>query len=86
MPTLPLTPATAVQDGSGLLPAYRGTLHALRSILREEGWRALYSGAERGCCAGVRCGGAVRRFVWCSAAAALLQCCFAVSSAHSCIL
>lgn len=34
----------AVQDGAGLLPAYRGTLDALRQIVRQEGWRALYSG------------------------------------------
>ena len=35
----------AVQDGvQGLLPAYRGTVHALKSIVAEEGWRALYGG------------------------------------------
>ncbi|PRW05777.1 folate transporter chloroplastic isoform X1 [Chlorella sorokiniana] len=33
-----------VQDGAGLLPAYRGTVDALRQIVRQEGWRALYSG------------------------------------------
>ncbi|KAL4423143.1 hypothetical protein ABPG77_007796 [Micractinium sp. CCAP 211/92] len=33
-----------VQDGAGLLPAYRGTLDALRQIVAGEGWRALYSG------------------------------------------
>lgn len=38
-----LTPA--VQDGAGLLPAYRGTVDALRQIVRQEGWQALYSGA-----------------------------------------
>lgn len=38
-PSLP-----AVQDGAGALPAYRGTLDALRSIYRQEGWRALYAG------------------------------------------
>jgi hypothetical protein len=41
-------PFSAVQDGAGLLPAYRGTLDALRQIVRQEGWRALYSG--RRCC------------------------------------
>ncbi len=35
----------AVQDGvQGLLPAYRGTVHALRSMIAEEGWRSLYGG------------------------------------------
>lgn len=35
----------AVQDGvQGLLPAYRGTVDALRSIVAQEGWRALYGG------------------------------------------
>ena len=35
----------AVQDGiAGVLPAYRGTVHAVKSIIREEGWRALYAG------------------------------------------
>ena len=35
----------AVQDGvQGILPAYRGTVHALRSILADEGWRSLYAG------------------------------------------
>ena len=35
----------AVQDGvQGLLPAYRGTVHALRSMVAEEGWRSLYGG------------------------------------------
>ncbi|KAI3431257.1 hypothetical protein D9Q98_004320 [Chlorella vulgaris] len=33
-----------VQDGAGLLPAYRGTVDAVRQIVRQEGWRALYSG------------------------------------------
>eukprot|EP00884_Botryococcus_braunii_P010077 jgi/Botrbrau1/19070/Bobra.0785s0001.1 len=34
-----------VQDGiRGTLPAYKGTRHALKTILREEGWRALYAG------------------------------------------
>ncbi|EFN53971.1 hypothetical protein CHLNCDRAFT_25287 [Chlorella variabilis] len=33
-----------VQDGAGLLPAYRGTVDALRQIVRQEGWKALYSG------------------------------------------
>ena len=36
-----------VQDGaSASLPVYRGTLHAAQSMLREEGWRALYAGEE----------------------------------------
>ena len=36
---------TAVQDGvQNILPAYRGTVHAIKSIIAEEGWRALYSG------------------------------------------
>ena len=35
----------AVQDGvQNILPAYRGTVHAIKSIIAEEGWRALYSG------------------------------------------
>jgi len=34
-----------VQDGvQGILPAYRGTVHALKSILADEGWRSLYNG------------------------------------------
>ena len=43
----------AVQDGAGLLPAYRGTLDALRTIMRQEGWRALYSGACAAMAAGL---------------------------------
>lgn len=27
-----------------LLPAYRGTVHAVRSIVQQEGWQALYAG------------------------------------------
>lgn len=39
----------AVQDGiPGPLSAYRGTVHALKSIVKEEGWRALYSGLGPG--------------------------------------
>ena len=39
----------AVQDGvPGPLSAYRGTVHALKSIVKEEGWRALYSGLAPG--------------------------------------
>ena len=35
----------AVQDGTpGATPAYRGTRDAIRSIMRQEGWRGLYSG------------------------------------------
>lgn len=35
----------AVQDGiQGVLPAYRGTVHAVRCILAEEGWQSLYKG------------------------------------------
>lgn len=38
-----------MQDGvPGPLSAYRGTVHALQSIVREEGWRALYSGLAPG--------------------------------------
>ncbi|KAL0028967.1 hypothetical protein WJX77_008705 [Trebouxia sp. C0004] len=38
-----------VQDGiPGPLSAYRGTVHALKSIVKEEGWRALYSGLGPG--------------------------------------
>ncbi|KAL0048960.1 hypothetical protein WJX82_003336 [Trebouxia sp. C0006] len=38
-----------VQDGiPGPLSAYRGTVHALNSIVKEEGWRALYSGLGPG--------------------------------------
>ncbi|KAH7624650.1 hypothetical protein Ndes2526B_g00011 [Nannochloris sp. 'desiccata'] len=33
-----------VQDGAGSLPMYRGTVDALQSIGRQEGWKALYSG------------------------------------------
>ncbi|GAB4819511.1 hypothetical protein N2152v2_006557 [Parachlorella kessleri] len=33
-----------VQDGAGALPLYRGTLDAVRRMLQEEGWRALYAG------------------------------------------
>ena len=43
----------AVQDGAGLLPAYRGAVDAVRQIVRQEGWRALYSGGcVRGCVRG----------------------------------
>ena len=35
-----------VQDGAGSLPMYRGTVDALQSIGRQEGWRALYSGEQ----------------------------------------
>ena len=38
-----------VQDGAGALPLYKGTVDAMRSIFREEGWRALYAG-EQVCC------------------------------------
>lgn len=35
----------AVQDGiKGTLPLYRGTLDAARSIVRQEGYQALYAG------------------------------------------
>lgn len=34
-----------VQDGAGgIIPAYKGTIDALQHIVKEEGWRALYSG------------------------------------------
>jgi len=37
--------ALAVQDGlHGVLPLYQGTRDALRTIVREEGWQALYAG------------------------------------------
>ena len=37
--------ADAVQDGiHGVLPLYHGTRDALRTIVREEGWQALYAG------------------------------------------
>lgn len=42
---LQLDALKTVQDGiAGVLPAYRGTVHAVKSIIREEGWRALYAG------------------------------------------
>ncbi len=45
----PLIYFAAVQDGiPGPLSAYRGTVHALKSIVKEEGWRALYSGLGPG--------------------------------------
>ena len=45
----PLVCFAAVQDGiPGPLSAYRGTVHALKSIVKEEGWRALYSGLGPG--------------------------------------
>ncbi|KAL3144844.1 hypothetical protein ABBQ38_001950 [Trebouxia sp. C0009 RCD-2024] len=38
-----------VQDGvPGPLSAYKGTVHALKSIVKEEGWHALYSGLAPG--------------------------------------
>lgn len=34
-----------MQDGiAGVLPAYRGTVHAIKCIIRDEGKRALYAG------------------------------------------
>lgn len=35
----------AAQDGlQNVLPSYRGTVHAIRSIVQQEGWQALYAG------------------------------------------
>jgi hypothetical protein len=37
--------AAAVQDGlPGVLPAYRGTVDAVRTIVAREGWLGLYAG------------------------------------------
>ncbi len=36
-----------VQDGAGSLTQYRGTVDAMRSMAREEGWRALYAGEQQ---------------------------------------
>lgn len=34
-----------VQDGmQSVLPSYRGTLDAMATMVRQEGWRSLYSG------------------------------------------
>lgn len=43
--TATATASSAVQDGSGgQLPAYRGSVDAVRTIVRREGWRGLYAG------------------------------------------
>lgn len=34
-----------VQDGAAAVPQYRGTLHAIRCIFQQEGWRGFYAGA-----------------------------------------
>jgi hypothetical protein len=45
-PPPPARSAPAVQDGAlGVLPAYKGPVDAVRQIMRQEGWRAFYSGA-----------------------------------------
>eukprot|EP00730_Choanoeca_flexa_P018140 TRINITY_DN8804_c0_g1_i2.p1 TRINITY_DN8804_c0_g1~~TRINITY_DN8804_c0_g1_i2.p1 ORF type:complete len:163 (+),score=13.53 TRINITY_DN8804_c0_g1_i2:90-578(+) len=35
-----------VQDGHAANARYRGLVHAFRTIVREEGWRALYQGVQ----------------------------------------
>jgi len=40
-----LTLIAAVQDGMpGQLPMYKGTLDAVKTIVRTEGWKGLYAG------------------------------------------